>query len=304
MLQGPTLSRYPNSNCIEAGAATQMKILERLACAAVILVLLFLPVDTARAVDAKLFNAFEQGTMDAIDELAEPLENEFRVYQRAWSVTYHHRKENESHDHTAEMRDAGCKLAMRIQLARFAERGSAYKLVGPESFAKVLRAKEITLSVADKYLERVRSCDDLSEQDIHLYANYAMFLLAARWELKKERSELLQKSSEVVWSTTFSVELSPLPLKLELIDGSLKVKLTRSIGPLKFDLQSGPRLSKIEDPSGLKHLVLKLPDRTYRSFNVEGLILLFDLPASRIELVGNKLTIDCSVDCLAAFSVE
>lgn len=267
------------------------------------LILVALLCGSVSAFDKAMFNAYELGTLEVLDLYANHIVADLKAYEQARLVTDYHRKQNLGHDHADQLNLKLCTLAFRIINTQrvISAANQTYRMVPPVSLQSYQESVRSAYLISKDYLNKERNCTSLSSTDYDRFLNAA---IKVRDEQQKAHALAVSRWNQAPgfrWSNTLSVELSPLPIKLELLEGAIKLKFTRSIGPLKFDFQTGPKLSRPSEPTGLKYLVIKLPDRTSRILNIEGLELTFSLPYSQVTIKRNTLTIECAEQCLAAF---
>ncbi|WP_422375206.1 hypothetical protein [Roseibium sp.] len=256
---------------------------------------------SAPAFGRSLFNAWEVGSLDQIDAYTATMLSDLKKFEQAWRITLHHRKMKANHDHFDQTKLAVCRLSFRwintqrAMLEARKRQKTVYRLTVPPSVDGLREATKKAFDLANEYVDRPKDCKALTIQD------YQRFVEATRnlREIRNRLGKISKRQRKTAWSTTLSVELSPLPLKLEVVEGSIKLKFTKNIGPLKFDLQTGPKLQRYSSSSGLKYLVVRTPDKRARVFFVAGMNLEFALPASVVNVSGETLTITCSQACLS-----
>lgn len=255
----------------------------------------------AVAAERSMMNAWELGSLNILGAYTNAMLSDLSRFERAWRTTQHHRKMKAGHDHFAQTKEAACRLSFRwintLRARRKAIRRQAitYKMDVPRSLEPLRLATKDAFTIADDYLGRKKDCAALSLKD------FQRFITATR-TIRKRKEDLdivtRDRRRKTGWSTTFAVELSPLPFKLEVIEGSAKLKIAKSFGPLKFDLQTGPKLQRYRPSGGLKYLIVRTPDKLARVFDVQGMELELAIPASIISFSGATLMITCSQTCL------
>lgn len=253
-------------------------------------------------IDKRMFDAHERGTLAMLDRFSSVVVDDLAKVEQAWAVTNHHRQYGAGHDHSEELQAKLCTLAFRIINTQRAisERKSGYRVVAPATLHNYHQSVRAALLAANPYLSRPVDCASLSVSDFRMLYSMASVVRTERQKAHALATSRRQTLPGVVWSNTLSLELAPLPFKLELLDGSLKLKLTQGVGPLRFDFQSGPKLHRASGPTGLRFLVIQLPDRTARVLDIEGMRLSFNLPASRVTIDRDTLMIECLEQCQEA----
>jgi len=257
----------------------------------------------ATAQDINWLNSYEAGTYRYIDRTVAPLFSRLKQVESAWATTVNHRRQGANHDHIDAVERQLCYLAIQainFQRSNDASRrqGSSRTLVAPSSVKGYLEAARGILSVARSY-PTLRHCDELN------WNERVRFLEAIR-EARDERSKLAnltntRSTGQYAWSNTFSVELTPLPLKLEFLEGSLKLKLSSGLGPLKFDFQTGPKRVGTSSYNGLEYLRIVGPDGSMRVFDVRGQNFTFPTGLGEVAVNGATLTYICDSACTAFY---
>lgn len=256
----------------------------------------------ANATDRSMMTAWELGTLDRIDGYSPQMVTDLKRFEQALGVTLGHRRMKAGHDHIEETKRAACRLSFRwintrrAQLEAHKNHRIVYTISAPDSLQPLVASLRAVIRLAEEYRDWQKRCDALSIDDFN------RFITATR-ALRSERSKIdgqtARRRGSVGWSTTFAVELAPLPFKVEFIEGSAKLKLVRSLGPLKFDLQTGVKRQTYRPNAGIRELVVRTPDKKWRVFHVSGMELELTIPASVITVSGSRLTITCSEACVA-----
>lgn len=257
--------------------------------------------ERASAQNVGSMNAWEQGSYYIVSMYTDAMLNDLSAYENAARITLEHRQNQRGQDHSDDTSAKACQLVRRwINLHRSlldvqAKQPIKYRLTVADSIAGYHRAMIDVFDIVDKYKYQTR-CEQLSGA-IH------QEVIAGTVRVRSEKQSLLELiagrgGAGISWSNNFSVELAPLPFKVEFLEGSLKLKLSASAGPLKFDFQSGPKLQQHQPPAGLKLLVLMTPDQRMRAFDIEGQRMDFSIPFSRIRILGSTLAVECTQSCL------
>lgn len=259
-----------------------------------------LSISSVSAADRSMLNAWELGSIDQIDAWSNSMLKDLKRFENAWRVTLNHRKSGAGHDHFSSTKDAVCRLSFRLintrrnMLASWVGK-TPYKVSVPNSIEPLLVAIREAYNLADNYQSRQINCEALSLNE------YQEFVVATR-KVKTERAKLTQITKDrrfsKNWSSSFSVELSPLPFKFEFFEGSVKLKLGSSFGPLKFDFQTGPKRNSYNSSAGLKWLIVRTPNMRAKVFHITGMNVELTLPSSIINISKETLTITCSKACL------
>lgn len=119
--------------------------------------------------------------------------------------------------------------------------------------------------------------------DVHLQAiNYK--LARDRFVQTVENRTTTRRSAG--WAGTLSAEIPGIPLKFELVNGKLTLKLSGTLGGLKFDGQIGRASSR----SGIR-LVRIVSQSTIAFYQIDKASISFEVPASTIEFAGDVATI-------------
>ncbi|MEO0624091.1 MAG: hypothetical protein AAF183_17970 [Pseudomonadota bacterium] len=269
---------------------------------ALVLALLWVAVTPATAQNMNWLNAHEAGTYRYLDSVVRNLYSRLAKVQGAWSVTQGHRKSGANHDHIDQVEKQMCYLAidvLNLQRGFDSQKNEQTpKLVSPAATQDYLEAIREIFNVARSYAD-VMNCAELDWNDRVNFTqavNKAKMAKDAISRLTTERSK-----GNFSWSNTFAVELSPLPLKLEFLEGSLKIKISRKIGPLNFDFQTGPKRQAASHYNGLEYLQITGPDKRARVFDVRGQSFSFPTGIGRIDVSGAFLKYTCDERCAAAY---
>lgn len=266
-------------------------------------VIAYIPVEVC-AQDINWLDAHEAGTFLHVETFFAPLFARLSRVEDAWSVTQSHRRSGAGHDHIDRVNRELCYLAIQvIDLQRASDRSaSTYfprrKLVSPTATQAYVDAARATLMVARQY-PNVKHCNELTWDD---RVKFSRALFAA----KKQREALAaltlgRSKGRYSWSNTLSIELSPLPLKLELLEGSLKFKFTGKLGRFKIDGQTGPKRVQTSHFNGLQFFRLVGPDGSMRVFDVRGKNFSFPTGIGQIDVAGASLVYTCNSQCAAAY---
>lgn len=217
-----------------------------------------------------------------------------------WQITQAHRKQNANHDRFAAVKNAACRLSFRSinseRMFSFSKRTKGrYTLSSPASIRPYQASVRDAFKTAARFTSHKRDCNALS------WSEHKHFIALTR-DMRKQRAALTKltknRRQNFKWSTTFAVELAPLPFKVEFIEGSAKLKITKSIGPLKFDVQTGPKRRQRVRNDGADYLVVRTPDHKARVFYVRGKDLDIDFPAVNFKKVGASLIFTCTKACM------
>ncbi|MEL6502815.1 MAG: hypothetical protein AAFQ10_00035 [Pseudomonadota bacterium] len=88
------------------------------------------------------------------------------------------------------------------------------------------------------------------------------------------------------WAGTLSAEIPGIPLKFEIVNGKLTLKLGGSFGGMKFDGQVGRSSSK----TGIR--LLRIVSATNIAFyKIDSVPIRFEIPASTLEFDGDMATV-------------
>ena len=256
---------------------------------------------TATAQEMNWLNAHERGSLKSIDSASAPLFAQLKKADRSWGVVQSHRRMNAGHDHFATFDRDICVLSVKvINLERalktyWNSQPLRYKAEIPSALRDYHQKMEAAIKIASRY-PNLRNCNELNHSQ---KMEFVRAVHQARTSRSNVSSNILgRRSATYKWSNTFAIELSPIPLKVEFLEGSAKLKISRSAGPLKFDFQTGPKVRQQSASRGLTTLIIRTPDNKQRIFDIEGIHVEFDVPASTIEIDGPKMTITCSTACL------
>ncbi|MEM9655662.1 MAG: hypothetical protein AAGA65_26485 [Actinomycetota bacterium] len=237
-------------------------------------------------------NAHERGTIRALDHFVAkggyvPL---LKQVDRAWRTTAHHRRMNAGHDHSSVVERHMCTLSVKVlnYQRTNASRPSAYRVDVPPSVRGYVDAYRALVKVARKY-PRVRHCNELT------WNQKVEFVNAVR-AVQTERSRLSSvagtRRSSGGWNASVSVDLAPLPVKIEFVKGVVKLRLKAG----RFDAQLWRERNTPSTYSGLEYLVVRA-DGVIRYFDIRGQRFTMDIPGGSITVNGPALTFTCGEDC-------
>ncbi|MET1257620.1 hypothetical protein [Aliikangiella maris] len=247
-------------------------------------------------------DSFEMGTYEQLNLITNSYFSEYKKLRQAWSVTQSHRKSKANHDHWDATERAACILSVKmISVGRVMQKNTGNRIIAPPKLRDYLTATRSLYTLTSKY-DHVSNCSQLTVSDYSRFHQIANSIFSHRNSLASSYKSTNAQS--IGWSNILSFELSPLPLSLEVLNGSLKIKFSAKAGPIKYDFKTGPAFRKDSKRSGLKTLLVINPDKTVRIFNIDGLKLQFYVPASLITISGDRIAIECSNSCLAEFMPE
>lgn len=250
---------------------------------------------------AAKMNSQEMGTYHAVNRIVSPFYDEYKKAKQAWGVTQGHRRQNAGHDHWHDTKRRFCYLTIQMlnEARKYEKSKNKVYLITPRAITPYMNDVMEYRALARKY-SHITHCNQMSGSDLTKFYRAAEGIFN-RFTNLYNAYDMGSKKKKMGWSTTFSVELTPIPLKLEVIEGSLKIKLSKKVGPFNFDLQTGPKFKGNTTKSGLQYLAIINPNRSIRYFYIDGLKLSLHVPESLITINGNTLIIECSAACLKSF---
>ncbi len=192
------------------------------------------------------------------------------------------------------VREAACDVANQWVIAHHDNQLPNLRLVVPqelETFAN-------ELSKGYQFASRFDLNTPCSE-----YTNAALGVFIGMSDTMSGRREDAERSiaqyssyKGLAGSTTLSLQLSPIPLTLELINGSLRLKFNLTDGRLKSTL--APGIKRVGSSAGLDFLYLDI-DNERRVYDIRGLDLNLDIvERANFQLVKNKAIFTCSSSCV------
>ncbi|MEO0810199.1 MAG: hypothetical protein AAFW82_06095, partial [Pseudomonadota bacterium] len=220
--------------------------------------------------------------------------------EQAWAVTQGHRRSGANHDHSAALERNICTLVVKtLDHVRgwdnaFARQPRKYKMSSPEAVQAYQTASANVVNVARQH-PKVRYCNQLTHEQ-------RMHFVAAIYQTREEKNKLRdlalnRRSGTIGWSSTFAIELYPLPLKVEFLNGSVKLKLSTKLGRYPVDVQTGPTWKGPKSYNGLQYFQLRTPDGRAYVFDIRGVAFDIQVPAGEILVDGPWLTFTCSTAC-------
>jgi ribosomal protein L19E len=229
-------------------------------------------------------DAHELGTWNYLEEAEATGIRAIRSLVIANYVTLIHAQRGLNHGHSDQLRAAQCKMVQAINGLYSWKRG-ARKLKYPDSLK--WRQNHIReLSSFSEKLKGYRLCADIPQ---HIYSE--MYRMVRRYyrDRKKYIENVENRSPryhDKRWATAISAEIPGIPLKFEFLNGELKLKLSRSVGGVKFDGLIGPTSKK----SGIKTVKI-LTQTEGIIYEIRNKPITFELPASIIKFNGDTATI-------------
>ena len=172
---------------------------------------------------------------------------------------------------------------------------SEYPYIYPASFERFLRFRVNLMYLAHRN-KHAKNCSDFTWKE---HMNFYDTLRNIEGELKIHATRYSDNpKQQYEWSNTFSLELVGLPFKIEFIEGSAKLKLSKSLGPFKFDFQTGPKKRKNRVYSGLEYLTIFNPEGRFYHFDIRGVDFSIEAPISKVKVFRTYLQITCDTDCV------
>ena len=123
-------------------------------------------------------------------------------------------------------------------------------------------------------------------EEWHSFMHRCLDLYRAIDALEKKVASRQQNYGSRDATFNLTLELKPLPLKIDFAKGQVKLSKTASIGPLKLGGGAGYKGTR----SGVTTLILK-DGQSIRHYAIGGRDLSLDIPASRLDIAGKTMTI-------------
>lgn len=268
------------------------------------IVILSMTSNKALAYSGNYLNSWESGTLNFWEDVftvgityeffwvGRSLKN-FRTPNRKWSqqdaITYRRRSCDLLKSWKRAVRDWDAKFAY-----------SGLTIYGPNAFAPYVSRIAETINFT-RNLRPNRKCTDTEQSDLDNLVNLTANVFDAKKSVRKlKKKRRLAKS----WENTFSLELYPIPIRVEFLKGSLKLRLSGSYGPLRGAFLSGPTLSS-DKKSGIKMLVFISVDKDAYMFDVDGQHFDLMLPKSTLlEFRGDIVYVACPVECANGLKIQ
>ncbi len=192
------------------------------------------------------------------------------------------------------IRDAACEVAKQWVLAQHQNYDPNMHLVVPwelESFTNEILE---SYRYASRY-DLNTSCHEYSNAELGKFIS----LTNRVSDYREEAERLIQKSAShkgIAGATTLSFQLSLIPITLEVIGGSLLLKLDLTKGAVKSTVASG--IKSVSSSTGLEFLYLDIGNER-RVYDTRGLDLNLDVvDRASLRLVKNKAIFTCISNCV------
>lgn len=260
-------------------------------------VFFFSSLSPADAQTLRTMTPYELGTFRFFDDTVGSVK-----YQLRWlnvSVNRHTRAANGQGTWTDQNQQSFekrlCSLAnawIRWRRDFYNGRGSVlpnnYIIYRPNNMADFFK----NLFAASRIAKGKSSCSQFSgEEKIDLMIKSAE-MWGASEKIKRGSSARLSGG----WSNSFSIELSPLPLEVEFVSGSLRIKYSQDVGRFKFSGKTGPSY-RGRGYNGLEYITFIDGDNNVHIFYVGGIDFSIELKNAHIEGRGAVLRVYCGSSC-------
>lgn len=222
---------------------------------------------------------------------------------QAWSVTTGHRRMNASHDHIEAVHRQMCSISIETINAVWElvkknnERPVKAKSVHVPERLTAYHAAAVAIGQTVHNNRDAKSCDDLTWDE-----RLSLITAVRNFQTEYNRLNRYYSSpghSQYKWSNSIGFEIPGLPLKLEILNGSLKLKLSTKSRFLNVDFQSGMSRVSAKSYNGLEYLAIYTPELKVYIFDVRDID--FDFPvAGHIYVTGSAMRYVCDDRCAEA----
>ncbi len=231
-------------------------------------------------------DAHELGTWNHLEKTEASGLVATRALVSANAVTLGHRRQGASHDHSDQLAAAQCRMIQTIN--------GFYAIAGTKNPRKLQYPK--TLQWRRYYVRRFRSfaqrlkgykyCSDVPQSVLN-----DMFSIVYNYE--KARNTFISNVEkrprnyrDSQWSASLAAEIPGVPLKFDLRNGELKLKLQTRIAGVKVDSQ----ISRSSKRSGIKTVIIRTHGKVY-FYEIDNKPITFEVPSSTIQFSGDTATI-------------
>ena len=212
-----------------------------------------------------MMDPHERGVYRSWAEHYGDLPARLKPLDRAWAVTNDHRRRNASHDHIDRVYREMCNVSVgawnavwelvKINKAR-AVKGN-YDWQVPD---RLQAYHEASMAIGQAVYDNrdAKSCADFSWDE-----RMSMIGAVRKFQMEHNRLSTYYSSPghpKYKWSNTIGLEIPGLPLKLEILEGSLKLKLAVKTRFLNIDVQSGVSRVQAKSYTGLEYFVIYTPE--------------------------------------------
>lgn len=241
-------------------------------------------VHAAPANDPRM-TAYEQGTFEAMQPWTSYVESNVKQFDIWFNAMIGHRKMNLGHDHSDAVR-MYLKNLYEFSIIPSRRNISRPKLMEPESMRGWADAFRNLFRTGKKIFDLKESHQNVSN------AQWDELIMACR-EVIKERDRFRMAVGQRVVNYTdtemsynLSLQLKPIPIKIDFIKGEVKITATQEFGPLSLSAAGGVSGSR----SGVTTIVVVAHGEA-RVYATGGRTIEFYIPASHVKIDGPTMTI-------------
>lgn len=251
--------------------------------------------------DAMEIDEWQKGTIQVLDTATVPVLEIFEAYQEELKVLNKPINRLFPSDLFEGPEQTACLLvlswvSLRDAISDYKQRtGLTWLIEGPPSTEALTNQFYSVLETSSLYSGKEETCASLQPAFVKMIVDGTGTYLELRKALRPSKA-----SYPLDWSQALTVELTPLPFKIEAIQGSLRARFTGRLGPLKLEYQAGGQVDSVSIDHNLKHLIIRTSEN-FRVFDIEGKTFEIDVPASRITLKGRSLVVTCDDLCEETF---
>ncbi|WP_334022204.1 hypothetical protein [Alteromonas sp. S015] len=239
--------------------------------------------------------AHEKGTHEALSVAISPILSDLRLFNLSVSGQKFFRIFNSDFDNSKTIRQRACRLANRWIFIKNKPRKSALTVYIPERIRPV-HAKYIEGIRFSRNYPQQLSCNKFSRAELASFVQISLALKALNSQVDKVISKSKYNKS-FNRTRVLSLQLKPIPLSLEVLNGSLRLKLDGSLGPFNASIQDGVSRNRLAK-GGIHFLLLDIGEK--RSiYYVRHLSLDLDILAgANLVLDGKIAKLTCSTQCV------
>lgn len=260
----------------------------------ILIFLNFFPVNVLAA-SFKL-NPHELGTYRGLNLAMDHVLDRFGQTLRAWNTVQSHRQNNANHDHFDVYLQNRCGLYNSVlKLAdswrkMWAKGLPRHKTVIPSRLKTYADATDAVINIGLKYSDR-HNCDNLSMSDRNMLMST---LRVAYLERDKYQPSFWSRWSR--WKSSLSVQVPGLPVKVEFLEGSVKLKLDFNLAGLKGDFQTGVGYRQRASSHNLTTLII-ISENEKVLLDITGREIDLEIPAGRLRTEQTSLIFECNSQC-------